>query len=121
MYSCFDIPFGEDKSEDVEREEVQSNVQLSFGESFTLPNGATIIFTDVLEDSRCPIDVDCVWEGNFKVLLQVNNEGKLLNSNLEPNELDIDGLKLSISKVEPEAISNRTINKNDYSIYLKYE
>lgn len=122
MYSCFDVPFGEEeKSEDIEREEVQSDFHFILGESFTLPNGSIITFTDVLEDSRCPTDVDCVWEGNFKMLLQVNNEGKLLNSNLEPKSLEVDGLTLSISKVEPAPISTREISKNEYSVTIKYE
>lgn len=30
-------------------------------------------FISVLEDSRCPADVDCVWAGNAKVKIQVTD------------------------------------------------
>ena len=35
------------------------------------PDGLRITFREVRGDSRCPVDVVCVWEGDAEVLLQV--------------------------------------------------
>ena len=54
------------------------------GASFTLAPGQTaavngadarITFKRVLEDSRCPVDVTCVWAGDAKIELIVSRNG----------------------------------------------
>lgn len=35
-----------------------------------------VTFSDLAEDSRCPLDVDCVWSGMVTVLLTVAAEGQ---------------------------------------------
>ena len=67
-------------------------------ETFALRNGTqrtvargelTIRFVSVMEDSRCPVDVNCVWEGNAKIKVKVTDRrGRTkmmeLNTNGEP-------------------------------------
>ena len=38
-------------------------------------SGLEITFNRVLEDSRCPKGVECVWEGNGRVEISVNRQG----------------------------------------------
>ena len=38
-------------------------------------DGVTVEFSEVLEDSRCPTNVTCVWEGRAKVKVLVTEEG----------------------------------------------
>jgi hypothetical protein len=54
------------------------------GAEFSLPlgktaslsgNGVTVTFTQVQEDSRCPIDVVCVWAGDAKIELAIKHDG----------------------------------------------
>jgi hypothetical protein len=53
--------------------------QVKAGEEFTLAAGASasidgrylITFEKVVEDSRCPMNARCVWEGNARVALSV--------------------------------------------------
>lgn len=41
--------------------------ELNFGEITRVgPDKTLVVFLDVLEDSRCPINVTCVWAGNGK-------------------------------------------------------
>lgn len=35
-------------------------------------DGHAIRFVEVIEDSRCPADVDCVWEGRAKVAITID-------------------------------------------------
>ena len=51
------------------------------GEPFRLPlgetwreDGHTVRFVEVVEDSRCPEGVACVWEGRAKIRVEVDGE-----------------------------------------------
>ncbi len=47
------------------------------GESVRLANAnATLRFVDKMADSRCPLGVDCVWEGEVKVMLSFALDGQ---------------------------------------------
>ncbi len=50
-------------------------IKIPLGESITLENH-TIKFMEVLEDSRCPKNTTCVWEGRARVLVEVSEKGK---------------------------------------------
>lgn len=39
-------------------------------------DGVKITFLEVLEDSRCPKDVTCIWEGRVRVLVGVETPGE---------------------------------------------
>lgn len=39
-------------------------------------DGVKITFLEVLEDSRCPKDVDCVWAGQAKINIRIKENGK---------------------------------------------
>jgi hypothetical protein len=55
----------------------------TIGETFTLAPGEessnkeaglNISFAEVLEDSRCPKNTNCVWEGQAKIKLMINDQ-----------------------------------------------
>lgn len=41
------------------------------GSAESLANGIQVTLSAVLEDSRCPTDVVCVWEGRASILVRV--------------------------------------------------
>lgn len=50
--------------------------------AFKVPLGETVqlddvafSLTEILEDSRCPSDVTCVWEGSAKIVLEIEEIG----------------------------------------------
>lgn len=53
---------------------------IALGQTFTLGEGETVVVGDALtlrfaavtEDSRCPTDVQCVWEGNAAVRVEAS-------------------------------------------------
>ncbi|MCR4403843.1 MAG: hypothetical protein NUW06_00860 [Candidatus Acetothermia bacterium] len=73
-------------------------VRAELGEPFTLRVGQTaaveglrVTFLRVLQDSRCPVDVVCIWAGNARVELELaaSSHGRTtveLNSSLAPRE-----------------------------------
>lgn len=93
---------------------------LKIGEYITLDDpGIVIHFTDVLEDSRCPTDVECIWEGNVSLALQISYQGSFLgeytldSSNLHKAAFMDYYVKLKI--LEPYPVSTETIQKADYN------
>jgi hypothetical protein len=85
-------------------------------ESFTLERGASTVvdgqvirFDHITEDSRCPADVDCVWEGRATISLS------LIAGDT------VDGVQLSIPgfvDVDSEPRSSQSAVVNGYTLTL---
>lgn len=118
MVSCLDFL---SNSPDDGKEEVilnQTTYELRVGETIKTQNLGEVSLVDVLEDSRCPIDVECVWEGNLKISLEIDKVKYELNTALEPKEIEVNGKKVSIYQVTPDAISTKEIKKDEYIITI---
>jgi len=48
---------------------------ISLGETISIDN-FQVKFVKVLEDSRCPKEVTCIWAGRAKVLVEIFEKGK---------------------------------------------
>jgi hypothetical protein len=71
-----------------------------------VPSNWNLEFVGVLNDSRCPVNVDCVWAGDAEVKLRVF-KGKqqkilILHTGLEPRSATVMGLKLTLQRLEPQ-------------------
>jgi len=87
----------------------------AIGESFRLPRGKTaeiqgrnlrIRFEEVLEDSRCPAGVQCVWAGDARVVLRLTQSGReasvdTLRLTLEPHAVTYGGYVVRLEGLEP--------------------
>ncbi|HSH03886.1 MAG TPA: hypothetical protein VLL52_15325, partial [Anaerolineae bacterium] len=51
--------------------------KLGVGDTITL-DGVDITFVEVTEDSRCPVGVTCVWEGQVGVKLTLSTQNQLV-------------------------------------------
>ena len=85
-----------------------------------------IKFKAVLEDSRCPIIVVCVWAGNGKVefeILDIDGQNKtvILNTEEEPRAVTLKGHKLKLISLNPPRIDGVSISSGDYSVTLLVE
>lgn len=101
--------------------ELNDQFKLAYAHTVRLPDGSEIYFKDVLEDSRCPVDVVCVWEGNTKVLLIVAGKEVTLNTALDPREVRCRGGTVRLLKVEPERSHRKEIPLQKYVITLIVE
>ncbi len=78
-----------------------------------------------LADSRCPSDVTCVWQGQAKILIDINKSGQNLgNFSLGLNDKNLaarsfDHYSIQLIKVDPYPISTKKIDLSDYDVTLK--
>jgi hypothetical protein len=81
--------------------------------------GMRISFIDLIEDSRCPTDTQCIWAGNAKIKIGLSNAGRLpkqfeLNTGLKPQSIVFGGYEIKLIKLTPAPRSNIRIRKDGY-------
>lgn len=93
------------------------DVQVQINKEVT-SNGLKIAFIELVEDSRCPVDVDCVWAGNAKIKIRVTKGGKsqvvdleMVTKGMMPN---YGNYRLTLKALSPELRSNVRVNRNAY-------
>jgi hypothetical protein len=75
------------------------------GEAVVPGTQVTIRFHEVTEDSRCPSNVVCVWEGNGQVALTLSTPSGarevLLNTTSEPRRIEFAGSRITLASLAP--------------------
>lgn len=105
-------------------------ISMRYGETIEVnEQGIQITFLAIVEDSRCPMDVTCVWEGRVTVELGIEKEG--LNEILlslgtlsvdQVSEVAIEGVLIKLfGVVQPYPISTISSQAEEYVIYLLIE
>jgi hypothetical protein len=81
-------------------------------------SGVRVKFVDLIEDSRCPTDTQCVWAGNAKITVKLSRNGKSkiveMNTGMEPRSIVFAGYEIKIVHLTPEPRSNVRIRKDGY-------
>ncbi|MBM0103237.1 hypothetical protein JM946_00695 [Steroidobacter sp. S1-65] len=80
-------------------------------------------FVRVVQDSRCPTDVTCVWAGEVEVEVSTRRDA----SEAVPHFIKagehaaVGGLRVTVVRVRPERVSTREISPEQYRVTLKVE
>lgn len=96
--------------------------EIQVGDNAQIPNGAEITILNV-EDSRCPADVLCVWQGEAKITINVmkdsQDRGNFVLSTLQEKTMQsFDSFTIKLVEVQPYPYSNKEILLSDYVITL---
>lgn len=86
-------------------------------------NGIKIKFIEVMDDSRCPTDAECIWAGNARIKLQLAKNGKRsklveLNTGQGSTSAVYEGVKIELVGLDPKPATNIRINRNGYTATL---
>jgi hypothetical protein len=80
--------------------------------------GLDVRFVEVLQDSRCPTDVQCVWEGIAELEVIVSSGGRStphhLFVNQEPRSIVHEGVTLELVRLTPSPHSERPVQPHEY-------
>lgn len=84
-------------------------------------HGLTVEFVRVVEDSRCPTDVTCVWAGEVKVQLSTRIDAAAAEQHeiTAGQPATVGEFQLFVVNVQPERISTREISADEYRLTLK--
>jgi len=105
---------------------VPSEVQLSPGDEIVAEGVLRLRFVGVEGDSRCPRDVQCVWQGNAGVRLALETVGGapetvLLNTGIAPSEVVLGGYRIRLLSLTPEPLSTATILPGAFTATLRLD
>ncbi len=94
-------------------------VSLKIGQQRTVkPSKVRIKFLSVVEDSRCPTDVNCLWAGNAKIKVLVstsrNSREFEINTNLGPQGNQLDGWAINLVELTPHPTSKGAPGARSY-------
>jgi len=88
------------------------------------PQGLTVEFVRVVEDSRCPKDTTCVWAGEVKVEVatRAGSAAAVQQHEIKAGEsATVGAFQVMVVNVQPEKLSTREIPPEDYRVTLKVE
>ena len=100
------------------------NFILNVGQRAEFDNGLNILFKSVVKDSRCPINVNCVWAGNGKVELEIfatDSAPKTvqLNTQQGPKVTSLKKYELQLLSLQPIKVDGVNIAPEEYSVTLR--
>ena len=114
---------------------VDSPTAPAVNEEFTLRPGQTaavsgtplrITFESVRDDSRCPTDVTCIWEGDATVVLRVAVDSEQAVKELHTSEggersrkAPAGGFVISLERLDPAPLSTQPIEASAYRVTLR--
>ena len=99
----------------------ETQIQLKVNQTMESDN-IKVKFLNVIEDSRCPAGVTCIWEGQVKITVNIiKNDQSLgnfvLTSRDEQQDMAIqtfDGHSIQVVRVDPYPTSGKKILPSDY-------
>lgn len=90
-------------------------------------NGCTPVFEDqwricldsVFNDSRCPLDLQCVWEGDAIARFQLTKDQKITRFDLHVNpkfkkDTSLYGITVQLLDLSPYPLDSQEIDPSDY-------
>lgn len=104
---------------------LDSPIYLQYGQKANiLSDEIQVTFLNVTEDSRCPTDVNCIWQGRIEIRLSTQYKGKYIDEfSLAPysdENLRYPFYKYSIQliDVKPYPVSSETIQVGSYTAII---
>ena len=80
--------------------------------------GIKVSINAVVEDSRCPTGVQCIWAGNGKVSVRLSKDKREAVSvelnTTEPKSSTYEGYEVRLVRLDPYPKDGSTISKDDY-------
>ena len=106
---------------------LEDSLTLSFGETaISEKENISIRFDSLLEDSRCPIDVICFWEGNARLSFFFEEPAGAHRFALNTysgftRDTLVSSYHISLIDVLPRPVSGREIDQKDYKAIVMIE
>ncbi|MGH9769208.1 MAG: hypothetical protein ACREAB_17410 [Blastocatellia bacterium] len=85
--------------------------------------GLAVVFDSVLEDSRCPEGVDCIWSGNAKIRLRSSKQKQTpatieLNTDVGAKNSSYLNYEISLVALKPRPKADAKVQPGEYKATL---
>lgn len=92
-------------------------------EALIRPGGLKVRFERVLEDSRCPEGVNCIWAGNARIAVGLGKAGGKptsveLNTEVEPRRQSYLQYEVKLLGLSPRPKEGQRVDEKSYSVTL---
>ena len=109
---CFNSPTGPDVV-------AGKPFELKAGAVSVLPDGTRLTFSEVQSDSRCPMDVKCVWAGDATVAITLtpsrgSAESRALHTQPTGSQIPYANYTIALTALAPYPRSTQKIAAADY-------
>ncbi|MCK9486181.1 MAG: hypothetical protein M0R73_05675 [Dehalococcoidia bacterium] len=91
---------------------------IDFGSEVTLPDGAVLGFVEVVEDSRCPADAMCAWQGRAVLAFTLDGERFEVEYLGEEQRVEVAGVRIPLRDVQPYPLASQPADAEDYEVTL---
>lgn len=104
--------------------DAEGRLELALSGKAEIGPGLLLTLENVVSDSRCPVDVTCVWAGEIRIALAVDpSQGEGARSEFElattAPKATVRGLDVELLGAEPAPHSKKPIAPADYRISLR--
>jgi hypothetical protein len=85
--------------------------------------GLAVVFESVLEDSRCPEGVDCIWSGNAKIKVRSSKQKQTpatieLNTDVETKSSSYLNYEIRLIALKPRPKADKAVQPDEYKATL---
>lgn len=107
---------------------LDDDVRIARGATVAFADGGlAVTFRDVIDDSRCPSDVVCVWRGvaviGFDVTVDRREAQRITLADADgaghPSEAMVEGYRIRLIQVDPYPQTNQPIPPETYSAVIR--
>jgi hypothetical protein len=103
-----------------------ATIVVQFGNSNQVNTDLRVSFAQVVEDSRCPASVACVWQGNGAIRLDITTargaQSATLNTaggNVFPREASLAGYTFTLVELDPQRETTDPIPLRQYRATIR--
>lgn len=112
-------PGVEGPDDDLATTRVDEAFTLAIGERATVSAAdLEVAFLEVVGDSRCPVDVTCVWQGDGLVAIEVVQADReiavTLHTGVEPMSFAFGDWRVRLTDLAPQPRDGETISRDAY-------
>ena len=88
----------------------------------TAVEGVQVRPLDLLEDSRCPASVQCVWAGQVRIRAQVTDQkGRQVREMTLSTPIPVSGGTLTLVDVQPRKLTAGSTDRSQYRFAFRFE
>lgn len=75
--------------------------QVKYGQQVRLENEGVTVKLDSVFDGRCPLNAECFWAGNARIVLSFNDASLSLNTTVDPKEASYRQYNIRLISLNP--------------------